>query len=136
MRIAVTYENGEVFQHFGHTTQFKVYDVDDGKVISAQIVDTNGRGHDALVEVLKELHADTIICGGIGGNARNAVNSFGIKLYGGVIGDADAAVESFLVGNLNYNPDIKCVGHNGDHHGTEHECSHGTCSDNSPYTFQ
>ena len=27
MRIAVTYENGQIFQHFGHTEAFKIYDV-------------------------------------------------------------------------------------------------------------
>lgn len=36
MRIAVTYENGEIFQHFGHTQEFKVYDVEDNKIISSE----------------------------------------------------------------------------------------------------
>ncbi len=46
MNIAVTYENGNVFQHFGHTEQFKIYSVDDGKVVGSSIVDTNGSGHE------------------------------------------------------------------------------------------
>ena len=48
MKIAVTFENGEIFQHFGHTEQFKIYEVEDGKVVSAFVVDTNGSGHQLL----------------------------------------------------------------------------------------
>ncbi|MCD8321326.1 MAG: DNA-binding protein, partial [Oscillospiraceae bacterium] len=79
MKIAVTYENGQVYQHFGHTEQFKVYDVEDGKIISSQVVGTNGQGHGALAQVLTGLQADILICGGIGGGAQNALASAGIK---------------------------------------------------------
>ena len=84
MRIAVTYENGEIFQHFGHTGQFKVYDTEDRKVLSSEVVDTNGSGHGALAGVLSALHVDALICGGIGGGAQAALAAAGIKLYGGV----------------------------------------------------
>lgn len=104
MRIAVTYENGEIFQHFGHTEEFKVYDVQDGKVVASEVVDTNGQGHGALAGVLTALKADVLICGGIGGGAQMALAAAGIKLYGGVSGSADAAVEALLAGNLGYNP--------------------------------
>ncbi|MCD8365888.1 MAG: DUF134 domain-containing protein [Clostridiales bacterium] len=117
MRIAVTYENGQVFQHFGHTEQFKIYDVEDGKIISSEVVSTNGQGHGALAEVLNALQADTLICGGIGGGAQAALASVGIQLYGGVTGSADAAVEALLAGNLAYVPDIRCSHHEGGHHG-------------------
>ena len=83
MKIAVTYENGEIFQHFGHTEQFKIYDVDNGKVMSSQVVDTNGSGHGALAGFLKALNVDMLICGGIGGGAQAALAEAGIKLYGG-----------------------------------------------------
>ena len=73
MRIAVTYENGDVFQHFGHTKQFKVYDVENGKIVSSEIIDTNGSGHGALAGVLSSLHVDALICGGIGGGAQAAL---------------------------------------------------------------
>lgn len=52
MRIAVTYEDGQIFQHFGHTEQFKVYDVEDGRVVASEVVDTNGNGHGALAGFL------------------------------------------------------------------------------------
>jgi predicted DNA-binding protein (UPF0251 family)/predicted Fe-Mo cluster-binding NifX family protein len=80
MRIAVTYENGMIFQHFGHTQQFKVYDVQDGKIVSSQVVDTNGSGHGALAGVLTALNADALICGGIGGGAQMALAAAGIAL--------------------------------------------------------
>lgn len=122
MRIAVTYENGEIFQHFGHTEEFKVYDVQDGKVVASEVVNTNGQGHGALAGVLTALKADVLICGGIGGGAQMALAAAGIKLYGGVSGSADAAVEALLAGNLDYNPAVKC-----NHHGEGHTCGEHGC---------
>lgn len=130
MRIAVTYENGQIFQHFGHTEQFKVYEVEDGKIISSQLVDTNGSGHGALAGVLSALNTDILICGGIGGGAQMALAAAGIKLYGGVSGDADNAVEALLAGNLDYNPNVKCNHHGDHHHGStcgDHGCGSHTC---------
>ena len=120
MRIAVTYENGEVFQHFGHTEQFKLYDIEDGKVTAEEIADTNGQGHGALAGFLTEAGADVLICGGIGGGAQAALAGAGIKLYGGVSGMADDAVKAYLAGNLDFNPNVHC-----DHHSHEHGHSCG-----------
>ena len=122
MRIAVTYENGQVFQHFGHTQQFKVYDIRDGKIAAAEVIDTNGSGHGALAGVLTALNADILICGGIGGGAQAALVAAGIRLFGGVSGDADAAVEAFVSGNLEYNPNVQCNHHGHHHHGEGHSC--------------
>ena len=121
MRIAVTYEDGMIFQHFGHTEQFKIYEVEDGKVVSAQVLDTNGSGHGALAVLLSDNKVDVLICGGIGGGAQVALAEAGIKLYGGVAGEADKAVEALLQNSLKFNPDVKC-----NHHGEEHE-HHGNC---------
>ena len=126
MRIAVTYENGQIFQHFGHTRQFKVYDVENGAVVSSYVADTNGSGHGALAGVLHGLNADVLICGGIGGGARMALASAGIRLYGGVSGSADAAVEALLAGTLAYNPDVQCS-HHDHHHGEGHTCGDHGC---------
>lgn len=103
MRIAVTYENGQIFQHFGHTEQFKVYDLEDNKIVNTQVVDTNGQGHGALAGFLNSTDIDVLICGGIGGGAQAALAAAGIKLFGGVSGDADEAVKAYLEGNLTYN---------------------------------
>ena len=117
MKLAVTYENGQVFQHFGHTENFKIYTVEDGKIVSAEVVNTNGQGHGALGGFLRERGVEALICGGIGGGARTALANAGITLYPGVTGDADAAVEALLAGNLSYDPDSMCS-----HHGAGHTC--------------
>lgn len=124
MRIAVTYENGEIFQHFGHTEKFKVYDVENGKIVASEIVDTNGSGHGALAGVLTALNVNVLICGGIGGGAQAALYAEGIELFGGVSGDADKAVEEYIAGKLVYNPHVKCNHHYGEDHGCggEHHC--------------
>ena len=130
MRIAVTYENGEIFQHFGHTEQFKVYDVENGKIVSAEVVDTNGSGHGALAGVLSALHVDALICGGIGGGAQAALAAAGIQLYGGVSGDADQAAEALAAGTLTYDANVMC-NHHGAHHQEgncgSHGCGHHSC---------
>ena len=129
MRIAVTYENGEIFQHFGHTETFKIYDIADGKVVSAEVVDTNGSGHGALAGFLVAHGVDTLICGGIGGGAQNALAQAGIRLFGGVSGNADEAVNALLAGNLGYDPDVHCNHH--DHHGEGHSCGDHGCGSHS-----
>ena len=129
MKIAVTYENGKVFQHFGHTAQFKLYEAEDGKIVRAEVVDTNGSGHGALAGLLSALHADVLICGGIGGGAQMALAQAGIMLYGGVSGDADEAVEAFIGGHLDYNPNAKCD-HHDHHHDEGHTCGDHGCGSN------
>lgn len=124
MIIAVTYENGMVFQHFGHTKQFKLYEITDGAVTSFKVVDSNSAGHGALATFLKQQNVDVLICGGIGAGAQNALNEAGIKFYGGVSGDANSAVVAFVSGKLSYNPDVRC-----DHHDHEHghNCGSDSC---------
>ena len=125
MRIAVTYENGEVFQHFGHAKQFKLYDVEESKIVAEQIVDTNGNGHGALAGFLQAVKADALICGGIGMGAQTALTDAGIKFYAGVQGSADAAAKALAEGNLAYDPDARCDHHDHDHdqnHGDGHDC--------------
>lgn len=120
MRIAVTYENENVFQHFGHTEKFKIYDVTDNKVVGTKVIDTMGNGHGALADFLVKNEADMLICGGIGGGAQGALAEAGIKLYGGVSGNVDNAVKSLLDGSLLFNPDVKCSHHEHEH--GEHHC--------------
>ncbi|MDD3238497.1 MAG: DUF134 domain-containing protein [Lachnospira sp.] len=128
MKIAVTYENGQIFQHFGHTEQFKVYEVENGEVQSSEIVDTNGQGHGALADFLFNGGIQVLICGGIGGGARNALAEAGIELYPGACGDADAQVASFLQGKLQYDPDTMCSHHT---HEEGHTCGNHGCGSDS-----
>lgn len=128
MKIAVTYENGMVFQHFGHTKQFKIYDVEEGKIVKTEIADTQGSGHGALAGFLTGIGVEALICGGIGGGARTALTDANIALYPGVSGEADDSVKAFLSGTLNFNPDTAC----NHHHEHGHHCNedkHG-CSSN------
>lgn len=149
MKIAVTYEDGKIFPHFGHTQAFKLYDAEDGKVISSRVVPTDGCGHGALAAFLREQGAEILICGGIGGGARTALDEAGIRLYGGASGDADAAVEALLRGALAYDPDAACTHHGHDEghrcggeshtcgHGESHTCGHGknhTCGSGENHT--
>lgn len=131
MKIAVTYENGMIFQHFGHTEQFKLYNVENGQIVTTEIMDTNGQGHGALAGFLMQSGAEILICGGIGYGAQMALAEAGIKLYGGVSGLADDAVNAYLAGTLDYQPDVHCTHH--EHTcGEEHHCGehkHG-CSGN------
>lgn len=132
MRIAVTYENGNIFQHFGRTEQFKVYDVENSKIIKTEILDTNGSGHSALAGVLSAVKVDVLICGGIGGGAQMALAKENIQLYGDVSGSADDAVNAFIDGSLNFNPDVNCNHHDAEHGDKthtcgEHGCGHGHC---------
>lgn len=125
MRIAVTYDNGEIFQHFGHTEQFKLYDVEDEKIVGEQIVNTNGSGHGALAGFLQAVKADALICGGIGMGAQMALSDAGVRLYAGVQGSADAAAKALAEGKLEYDPNARCDHH--EHHGGD--CGHEHCAD-------
>ena len=126
MKIAVTYENGMIFQHFGHTKQFKLYDVENGAVARSAVIDTNGSGHGALAGFLTANSVDTLICGGIGGGARNALEAAGIRLFGGASGNADDAVAALLSGKLVFNPDVQCSHHEHEH-GAGHSCGDHGC---------
>ena len=117
MKIAATYDNGNIFQHFGKTEFFKVYEVEDNKVVSSEVIGSNGTGHGALAGLLAEQGISVLICGGIGGGAQSALAEAGIELCSGAQGDADTAVEAYLKGEL------VSTGVNCDHHHEEgHSC--------------
>ncbi len=128
MKIAVTHEDGQVFQHFGHTKQFKLYTIENNEIIASKVYYAMGAGHGALAGFLKALEADALICGGIGGGAKNALADAGIELYAGVQGDCDAAVADFVAGKLAYDPNAQCSDHD-HHHGEGHDCGDHDCSD-------
>ena len=126
MKAAVTYdENGMVFQHFGHTERFKVYTIEDGRVLSGEVIDTAGAGHEALAVFLAKQGVDTLICGGIGPGAVNALAMCGIRVFGGITGLADAAAEALARGTLAYNPEPNCDHHDGEHGHGDHCGHHG-----------
>ena len=128
MKVAVTYDKGQVFQHFGHTKLFKIYEIKDGAIVSEVVLPTMGSGHGALAGFLVTFGVDTLICGGIGGGARTALAEAGIALYPGASGDADEQVKALMEGRLAYDPETVCDHHHGDgeHNCADHDCgSHG-----------
>ncbi|MCL2459572.1 MAG: NifB/NifX family molybdenum-iron cluster-binding protein [Desulfobulbus sp.] len=120
MRIAATYDDGQIFQHFGHAEHFKIYDVEGGQVKTTAMMNVNGSGHGALAGLLKNNDVDILICGGIGCGAKQALAQAGVRLHGGVAGDAERAVEDLQANNLTFNPGVKC-----NHHG--HSCGEHSC---------
>lgn len=124
MKIAVTYENGKIFAHFGKTEAFKIYDIENGEIKSSNVVETNGSGHGALAGFLTAHNVDAVICGGIGQGAQTALANAGIKLYPGIEGDTDKAVKALLDGTLVVPPVVLCNHH---HHGEGHTCGDHGC---------
>ena len=118
MKVAVTYENGQIFQHFGHSENFKIYETEGKNIVRAEVIGADGAGHSALAAVLKDKGVEVLICGGIGNGAVTALSEAGIDVYSGADGEADAAVEAYL------NGDLASAGVNCDHH-HEHEEGHG-----------
>lgn len=126
MLVAVTYENEEVYQHFGHSKSFAVYEVDNGKVVSKRIFDSAGAGHGALAGFLNDNGVAALICGGIGGGAISALEGIGIKVYSGVSGNVNDAIAAFANGTLKAGSGSNCNQHDHDHHhqsGSSCKCS-------------
>lgn len=120
MKIAVSYADGQVFQHFGKTEAFKIYEIQDGQVLGAQVVPTDGNGHEALAQFLAQLDVAAVICGGMGEGAQSALLEAGIQVFSGAQGDADEAIDALLAGQLE-GAGVTC-----DHHDSDEGCG-GDC---------
>ena len=101
----------------------KVYDVEGNAVRAAEVVPTDGFGHGALAGFLRERGVEALICGGIGGGAIAALADAGVRVYAGVSGSADGAVQAFLRGELSEGAEATCSHHG--HGGKEEGCGHG-----------
>lgn len=124
MRVAIPYENGEIFQHFGHTEKFKVYDIENGVINNSTIIETQGEGHGAIAGFLQTNEVDVLICGGIGDGAVKALLSANIDIYAGARGLADDFANAFTEGKLvsASEPTCNCSGHHD--HNQERNCEH------------
>ncbi len=118
MIIAATYENGQIFQHFGHTQQFKLYEVVNGEILSSRVIDNGGNGHEALTVYLRNLGVSRLMCGGVGGGAILALTSMGIEVFPGLTGNPDDYVLKIATGEM-----VPSTKSNCDHHG-DHGCHH------------
>ncbi len=125
MKVAITYDNGEVFQHFGHTEQFKIYEIENEKIVNEEIINTNGKGHGLLGELLISKEVNCLICGGLGNGAKNILEENNITIYPGVVGKTDEVINEFIEGKLKYDLNKKCEHHNHEH---GHDCNNHDCS--------
>ena len=128
MKIAVTCENNQVFQHFGHTPEFALFQIEEGKIIAEKIISSGEEGHGALASLLANEAVDVLICGGIGGGALNALSQAGIQVIGGAEGNVKEVVEALLAGTLQVRQNFHCNHH---HHGEGHSCGGHTCGHGS-----
>lgn len=132
MIVAAAYENGDIFPHFGRTEYFKIYRIEDGKVVSSEVLSTEGAGHSLIVGWLMEHKVDAVICGGVGGGEVGFLTKAGIRIIAGVSGSADKAVEALLKGELEGVSDPTCQHEEG--HGEGCQChgegGHCHCGDN------
>lgn len=124
MKIAITCENNQVFQHFGHTPGFAIFEITDGKIVNEKMLSSGSSGHGALATLLALERVDTLICGGIGGGAINALGNAGIKVIGGASGNVREVAEAFASGTLQVRADFHCNHH---HHGEGHTCGEHGC---------
>ena len=124
MKIAVPYNNGEIFQHFGKSEEFKIYEVVDGQILSSTIISAEGAGHEALAGVLAQQDVALLICGGMGEGAKSALDAAGIQVISGVSGDVDQAIADFLAGEL-ISEGVNCGHHDEDACGCGDDCGDG-----------
>ena len=129
MKIAVAYDNGNVFQHFGKTEYFKVYETENNQVVSSEVISSNGEGHGALAGVLAAQSVNVLICGGLGGGAQTALDEAGIQVFSGAQGSCDEAVEAYLKEEL-VSTGVNCDHHDHEEHEEGHSCGGcgGGCS--------
>ena len=124
MKIAVTCENDSVFQHFGHTPGFAIFETDDQTILSSSYLSAGESGHGALAACLAAAEVNVLICGGIGAGAINALAQAEIKVIGGASGNVREAVQAYLNGSLKVRPNFHCNHH---HHAPGHTCSDHGC---------
>lgn len=120
MKIAIPYNEGNVFEHFGRTKSFKVYDLQNGVIENTVFINADGSGHSELISMLKSVDVELVLCGGIGGKAIQMFNNLGIDVYTGATGNTDDVLRGFMDGSLKLNNTSTCDHHHDD--SEEHSC--------------
>lgn len=113
MKIAVSYKDGEIFEHFGHAECFAIYDFDlqDMNNSTKKLVDVTDRhGHQAMADLMKGEDVAAVISGSMGGEAKALLLSYGIVPVVGYCGDADTAAELLVMGRLPIDPNAATCG--------------------------
>ena len=103
MKVAVSYKDGEIFEHFGHAECFAIYDfdLDDMNNSTKRLIDVSDRhGHQAMADLMKAEDVAAVLSGNMGGEAKALLLSYGIVPVVGYCGDADTAAELLVLGRL------------------------------------
>lgn len=123
MKYAICAHQEQVFQHFGKCPGFQIVEIENGEIMSSIYISSNGNGHSALVKFLIEQHIHTLVCGGIGEGARNALTEANIKYISGASGHIDIITNKLTKGTLKDDPRGACNHHHDAHEGCgEHTC--------------
>lgn len=100
MRIAISTDGEFVSQHFGRCPSFTIVDLQDGKVISKEIVNNPGHQPGFIPQFLHEKGVEAIIAGGMGMRAARFFDELGIKPIMGINGRIDKVIEQLIKGTL------------------------------------
>lgn len=103
MRIAVSYRDGQIGEHFGKAPMFAIYDYENADVnrCTKRLIDTQDlSGHEAMAELMRAEKVDAVIAGNMGGQAKAALLSLGIVPIAGYTGSADDAADLLILGSL------------------------------------
>ena len=111
MLVAITYENGEVFMHYGKTRQFIIFELDNNEIKSERIIDCGEYSHHTLADLLKLNNVDVVICGGCGVHAIESLEAKNIKVYNGACGDVHNVINEYINGKLKFNGATMCDCH-------------------------
>ena len=130
MIIAVSYKDGEIFEHFGHAEMFAIYRTNEQntEILEKTIVEVKETGHQAVADLMDANGVDVVIVGNIGAGARQALAEYGIVAFAGFCGDSDDAAELMMRGQLPYLTDEgNCSGGCGGCSGGCHDHEGGDC---------
>lgn len=100
MKIAVASKGNTIWGHFGHCENFNIFDIKDGEIQSVENVPNPGHRPGFLPNFLADMGVKVIIAGGMGGGAIDIFNQRNVEVIVGAEGDAQAAVEAYIRGEL------------------------------------
>ncbi|MGI6778105.1 MAG: NifB/NifX family molybdenum-iron cluster-binding protein [Acetivibrionales bacterium] len=100
IKIAVASDNDMVTEHFGHCSNFNIFEAEDNQIVKSESIPNPGHRPGFLPNFLNDMGVNVIISGGMGGGAIEIFNEKGIEVIVGASGNAKATVEAYLKGSL------------------------------------
>ena len=118
MKIAIANNDNMCTEHFGHCEGFKIYELENGKIINEDFIKNPGHKPGFLPMFLKEKGINVIISGGMGQMAQELFIENNIEVIVGANGENIELINQYLNGFLKSDKSI-CQKH-------EHE---GNCEE-------